>query len=61
MLLAISCKNPFTTTILKGFILMAPFHLKKKSCVCVCVCVYVNVHPIKSWYKAKVGKLWPFG
>ena len=42
---------------------MAPFHLKKKSCVCVCVCVcvYVNVHPIKSWYKAKVGKLWPFG
>ena len=50
MLLAISCKNPFTTTTLKGFILMAPFHLKKEWCVCVCMWMS---NPIKSWwYKA---------
>ena len=44
---------------------MAPFHLKKRAlCVCVCVCVCVcecMLNQIMVVYKAKVGKLWPFG
>ena len=44
---------------------MVHFHLKKKKMVdiymCLCICVmYVNDHPIRSWYKAKFGQLWPF-